>query len=118
MVLTKLITVLDKGTKMVFMITKFEASDAEILMSRGWKLSEELTMITEVGTKVCSAMLNEGTAKSSLSVFNYPQYDIGERSGKLHYSHTTHALAKVVRDMSFDEIPDVIDVKDVDITKP
>lgn len=118
MALSKIVTVLDEGTKMVFMITKFEASDAEILKSRGWKLSDELTMITEVGIKVCSAMLNEGIAKSSMSVFNFPKYDVGERSGKLHYSHTTHGLAKVVRDMNFDEIPDVIDVESVDITKP
>jgi len=115
---SKFATVLDKGTKMLFMITKFEASDADILMSRGWKLSEELTMITEVGTKVCSAMLNEGIAKSSMSVFNFPKYDVEERTGKLHYTHTTHALAKVVRSMKFDEIPDVINVEGVDITKP
>lgn len=117
MVQSKLVIVLDDGTKMVFMITKFEASDTEILKSRGWKVSDELTMITEVGIKVCSAMLNEGIAKSSISVFNFPKYDVEERSGKLHYSHTTHALAKVVRNMKFDEIPDVINVEDVDITK-
>lgn len=114
---SKIVTVLDRGTKMVFIITKFESSDSEILMSRGWKLSKELTMITEIGTKVSSTILNEGIVKSSMSVFDYPRYDIEMRTDKLSYTHTTHALAKMVRDMSFDEIPDVIDVRDVNTTE-
>mgnify|MGYP000672059624 CR=1 FL=1 len=75
-------------------------------------------MITKVEIKVCAARLNEGIAKSSMSVFNFPKYDVDERTGKLNNSHTTHALAKGVRSMNFDEIPDVIDVESVDITKP
>lgn len=117
MTLSTLVTVLDKGTKMLFMITKFEASDDEILKSRGWLLSEELTIITEIGNKASSTILSEGVAKSSMSKFDFPVYDIKERSDKLGYSHTTDALARVVKNMNFDEIPDVIDVSDIKTIK-
>jgi len=94
----------DDGTDMVFMITKFELSDVELLALRGWKLSPELTMITNIGPK----------ASSSISTFRHPQYDIEERSEKLGYSHTTKNLTKVVKDMHFGDIPDEINLTGVD----
>lgn len=104
---SKLIRVLDEGTDMVFMVSKFEASDIELLGLKGWKLSPELTMITNIGPAVAC----------SLSTFKFPHHDIRERSEKLRYSHTTHGLAKVVKDLDFDDIPDTIDVEDVDCTR-
>lgn len=106
MVKSKFVRVLDEGTDMVFIITKFEPSDTEFLALKGWKYTPDLTIMTSIGNKVAS----------SISKFNHPPYDIEERSENLGYSHTTHALAKVVRGMNFDEIPDMIDVEDIDCT--
>ena len=115
MVKSKFVRVLDDGTDMVFIITKFEPSDADFLASKGWQYSPELTMITSIGNQASSS-ITKGSVKSSISKFAYPPYDIEERSGKLGSNHTTHGLATVVRDMTFDEIPDKIDVTDIDLT--
>ena len=107
MVKSKFVRVLDDGTDMVFIITKFEPSDAQFLDLKGWKYTPELTMITNIGNK----------ASSSISKFSYPPYDIEERSGKLGSSHTTHGLATVVREMNFDEIPDKINLTGLKLTR-
>jgi len=108
MVESKLVIVLDEGTNMLFLVTKFEESDTEMLASKGWEFSPELTIITSIGPE----------ARSSMSVFDYPRYDIERRTGKLSYNHTTHGLAEVVKDMDFESIPDVIDVENMMLKQP
>lgn len=116
MVKSKFVNVLDKGTDMLFIITKFEPSDAESLASRGWQYSPELTMITNIGNQARSSFV-KGRVSSSISKFSYPPCDVEDRSGKLGSNHTTHGLAVVVREMDFDEIPDVIDVEDIELSR-
>lgn len=100
---SKLVIVLDEGTNMLFMVTKFKKSDVKLLRTKGWEFSPDLTLITDVGLK----------ARSAMSVFNHPKYDVPERTGILDYNHTTHGLAEVVKGMNFESIPDVIDVTDM-----
>lgn len=97
---SKLVVVLDEGTNMLFMVTKFKKSDIKLLRTKGWEFSPALTIITDVGLK----------ARSAISVFDRPRYDVPERTGILDYNHTSHGLAEVVKAMDFESIPDVIDV--------
>lgn len=107
MVKSKLVRVLDKGTEMVFMVTKFEPSDIELLNLKGWEYSPDLTVITDIGI----------SARSSISAFKLPQFDIEDRSDKLRYNHTTHGLASKVKSMYFDEIPDEINLTGLDLRR-
>ena len=116
MVESKFVRVLDEGTDMVFIITKFEPSDAEFLALKGWEYSPELTMITNIGNQASSS-ITKGRISSSISEFRYPPYDIEERSGKLGSNHTTHGLATVVREMNFDEIPNKINLTGLVLTR-
>lgn len=95
-----LVRVKDEGTDMVFLVVKFVRDDAEILNSKGWSYSPELCVIAAIGPEI----------RASMSIFDYPLYDIEERSGTLGANHTTVSLAEVLRDIPFDEISDLIDV--------
>ncbi len=102
---SKLVRILDEGTDTVFAVSKFEESDRELLEKTGWGLSPELTMIIRIGPDVASSM----------ATFHVPQYDIEERSAKLGYNHTTHGLVAMVKEIDFDKIPEVLDVRDFQI---
>lgn len=100
---SKLINVHDKDTTMLFLITKFEPAEAATLLSQGWKFSPELTVVTDIGAQ----------AKSAISNFSHPKYDIEKRSGILDYNYTTRVFVGLVKNMNFDELPDEIDVRKV-----
>ena len=102
---SKLVIVLDEGTNMLFLVTKFKKSDVKLLRSKGWEFSPKLTMITDIGLK----------ARSAISVFDNPKYDVPNITGTLDYNHTSHGLAEVVKDIDFESIPDVIDVTNMKV---
>ena len=117
MVESKFVTVIDKGTRTTFLITKFDIDkDADMLSNTGWRLDPEnpdtLTMVTLFGPSVKSS-----AGMSSIGTFKVPEYDIPKRSGFLHANHTTIGLVTAVRNMPLESIPDVLDVRDTKIGK-
>lgn len=115
MVESKFVIVIDEGTRTTFLITKFDIDkDADMLSNTGWGFDPEnpdaLTMVTHFGPEVKSSV-----GESSMGTFKVPRYDIPERSGVLDANHTTIGLVTVIRNMSLESIPDVLDVRDVKI---
>lgn len=102
MVKSKLIKVRDEGTEMVFLVTKFEYSDFELIHQTGWDLTNELCVVTALGNE----------ARSVIGTFKVPSYDIPERTGRLNYNHTTAGIVTAIAGMLFENIPDVIDARD------
>lgn len=102
MVKSKIIEVRDEGTRMVFLVTKFEAKDKELIESAGWELTDKLCVVTALGNE----------ARSAMGTFGYPQYDIPEYGGRLTYNHTTAGVVTAIANMSFEDIPDVVDARD------
>ena len=98
MAISKLVRVLDKGTDMVFMVTKFGPEDKELLARTGWQLSSNLAMITTIGPQVASSM----------STFGYPEYDIPERTALMKFNKTTRGIARMAREK---DIPDLVDLR-------
>lgn len=101
MVKSKIVTVRDTGTRMEFLISKFEEKDKEKLSKTGWGLSPTLTLIVRL----------ESSVEASMSHFVCPEFDIPER-GNLGVNHTTVELAKYVRSHNIEEMPDTIDLID------
>lgn len=95
MVKSKLVKIHDEGTEFVICISKFEESDQELLERSGWKVEDTLTLITELGNE----------ARSAISNFHYPPYDIPERSGKMHVDGTTLKMTEQLSKIPFDDIP-------------
>ena len=98
MATSKLVRVLDEGTDMVFMITKFDLEDKELLARTGWELTSNLAIITTIGPQVASSM----------STFKYPEYDIPERTSIMRFNKTTKGVALVAREK---DIPDLVDLR-------
>ena len=99
---------MDEGTHFDVLVTKFDESDKVILDHSGWKLSDELTLVTLITPKVYSAM----------STFDVPKYDLEER-GDINVTHTSIAMcwffAKCKWTDERCDIPDMLDVTTVDI---
>lgn len=101
MVESKLIKVKDEGTEMVFLVTKFDVGDTGYIEKCGWEITDRLCVVTALGNE----------ARSVIGTFKYPQYDIPERTGKLHFNHTTAGIVEAITEMNFDDIPAMIDVR-------
>lgn len=101
MVKSKLVKIYDKGTEFVICITKFEESDQELLERAGWKVEDTLTLITELGNE----------ARSAISNFHCPPYDIPERTGKMGVNRTTLKMTEQLSRIPFDDIPHNWDVR-------
>lgn len=102
MVKSKLIEVRDDGTHMVFLVTKFEHDDEYLVNRTGWELTNKLCVVTALGNE----------ARSTMGTFGYPQYDVEEHTGKLGFNHTTAGVVMAIANMSFEDIPDVVDARD------
>ena len=102
MVKSKLIEVRDDGTHMVFLVTKFEPGDEQFVNRAGWKVTDRLCIVTALGNE----------ARSTMSEFHCPQYDVQERTGELHFNHTTAGVVEAISSMVFEDIPDVVDARD------
>jgi|LGVF01.2.fsa_nt_gb hypothetical protein len=102
MVLSKLIEVRDDGTHMVFLVTKFEPEDRQLIQRSGWELTGRLCVVTILGNK----------AESSMGTFGHPQYDISEYGGKMVFDHTTAGVVTAIANTPFEDIPDVVDARD------
>lgn len=99
----KLFRVLDEGTEMVFLAIKFDdyqEKEIKLLENRGWRVTDRLTVLVEVGT----------FAGAAISTFKYPPYDLDRRSAKIDQTRTARSVAEIVRDLPVDEIPDTLDV--------
>ena len=98
----KTVKVLDIGTKMYFLIGRPEPSDLDMLESTGWGV-QPVTLIINIK--------GGGGIEGCMSTFRgYVENDLQEY-GPLSVSGTTVKLAKIVRDMELDNIPDVLDVR-------
>lgn len=99
---TKIIKVLDDATEMWFMIGKPEASDSKMLEETGWG-SQPVTLLVN--------FRRAGGVEGCMSTFEgYIPYDLKVR-GPLSVSGTTTKLARIIRYLPLEEIPDVLDVR-------
>jgi len=101
MVKSKLVKIHDEGTEFVICVTKFEESDRELVRRSGWEVKDTLTLITELGNE----------ARSVMSNFHYPEYDIPERTGKMGVNGTTLKMTEQLSIIPFDDIPHDWDVR-------
>ncbi|MCK4518354.1 hypothetical protein KAT92_06260 [Candidatus Babeliales bacterium] len=102
MVKSKIIEVRDEGTHMVFLVTKFEPDDEQILALTGWELTDRLCVVTALGDE----------ARSTMGTFRHPRYDVIERTSKLGFNHTTAGVVTAIASTPFEDIPDVVDARD------
>ncbi len=102
MVHSKLVTVRDEGTHMVFLVTKFEHKDEELINRAGWDITPKLCVVTALGDE----------AQSVIGTFKVPSYDIPNRTGHLSFSHTTAGVVEAISSTPFEDIPDVVDARD------
>ena len=97
----KTVKVLDDATEMWFLVGKPDLLDQGMLESVGWEPSVTLLVHIRSG----------GGAEACMSTFKgHIEYDLQEY-GPLEVSGTTVKLAKITRDMLFEDIPMVLDVR-------
>jgi len=101
MVKSKLVNIIDEGTSFVICVTKFDPEDQELMNRTGWEISERLVLITEI----------DNTARSAISTFKFPHYDIQERSNIMGINGTTTKMCEQLSKIEFDDIPSVYDVR-------
>lgn len=98
----KTVKVLDDATEMWFLVGKPDSEDQEMLESIGWELDVTLLVHLKGG----------GGVEGCMSPFDgLIEYDLQEY-GPLEVSGTTVKLAKITRDMLFEDIPTVLDVRE------
>lgn len=96
----KLVNVYDRATEYVALVCKFDESDVPFLEKVGWGDVRDLTFVSIIGPYTSAV----------LSRFDYPPYDIRERSDKMDVNATTIKLTEYLRDKDFSQIPTVIDL--------
>ena len=96
----KLARVYDEATEYLALVCKFDKDDEPLLERVGWADVEDLTFISIIGPK----------ASAAISHFEYPPYDIKERSEKMDVNATTIKLAEYLKGRGFAQIPNVIDL--------
>jgi hypothetical protein len=100
----KTVKVLDDATEMWFLVGKPDQGDQEMLESVGWE--PDVTLLVHIRSG--------GGVEACMSSFKgYIKYDL-EEYGPMEASGTTVKLAKIIRDMLFEDIPVALDVRDYD----
>jgi len=98
----KTVRILDSATEVWYLIGKPDSSDYELMESTGWGV-QPVTLLINLkrggGVEGCMA-----TFRGSIP------YDLQEY-GPLDVNGTTIKLAEIVRDMPFEDIPEVLDVR-------
>ena len=97
----KIIKVLDVGTESWYLVGKPEAADKEWMSRVGW--GDGITLIVHP----CGG----GYTEAAISHFTVPEIDMRER-GNMGVSSTSVGLAKAVREASFEDLPDVLDLRE------
>lgn len=98
----KTVKVLDDATEVWYLIGRPEASDREMLERTGWD-DQPVNLLVKI--------LGGGGCESCISTFKgYIPYDI-EEYGTISLDSTAIKLATIVRDLPFEEIPTVLDVR-------
>lgn len=97
---SKLVRVLDDMTDMIFLVTKFDEGDKELLSQTGWDLDPKLTLLTVMGPKV----------HASMSTFSHPAYDLQDR-GNIKPNGTTTKFSKLAASLTIEELPEKVDLE-------
>ena len=99
---TKVIKVLDEMTEVFYLVGKPEPSDREMLERTGWG-DQAVTLLVKI--------LGGGGCEACLSTFKgYVPYDL-ENNGTITVDGTSIRLATIVRDISYKDIPETLDVR-------
>lgn len=106
---TKIVKILDVATTMWFLLGKPEESDSDWMRDIGWG-GQPINLLVH--------LVSGGGIEGCMSTFRGSiEYDL-QTYGPLSLSGTTVKLAKAVRDLKFEELPAILDVRKNEISKP
>ena len=108
----KAVHVLDAATDVYYLVGKPEIEDFAPMQWIGWGMrftKEELPKVTSP-TLIVKPRAN--TTYCAMSHFDVPEIDLEER-GNIEVDHTSLALARAVRNIPFEMIPDEYDFTQV-----
>lgn len=118
---TKIVRVKDRGTALkYYLVTEFGRSYKDSF--NDWNEPEEMVMMESLGwgrryrqyPYLIVELIEGGGVSAVISHFDYPQYDIGERSKKMECHGTNLFAVTIISEFKFDDLPEMITEKEME----